>query len=62
MKVPLKLGWGYDLVRVCNRCRDELMKNENGNNNDSGSYEIQNFPFPFSACFWLVFLYFKLFS
>ncbi|KAG5678161.1 hypothetical protein PVAND_007855 [Polypedilum vanderplanki] len=29
MKVPLKLGWGYDLVRVCNRCRDELMKNEN---------------------------------
>ncbi|KAL7051403.1 hypothetical protein ACKWTF_004455 [Chironomus riparius] len=29
MTVPIKLGWGTDLVRVCHRCRDELMKNEN---------------------------------
>jgi zinc finger FYVE domain-containing protein 1 len=28
MAVPLHLGWGHDIVRVCNKCRDELMKNE----------------------------------
>jgi len=37
MTVPLKLGWGTDLVRVCNKCRDELMKNENGNSDNRGS-------------------------
>lgn len=35
MNVPLKLGWGTDKVRVCNTCRDELMKNENGNGSNS---------------------------
>jgi zinc finger FYVE domain-containing protein 1 len=37
MTVPLKLGWGTNLVRVCNRCRDELMSKENGNNDNKGS-------------------------
>lgn len=32
MAVPLR-GWGTDLVRVCDACRD---KKENGNSIDSG--------------------------
>jgi hypothetical protein len=33
MKVPVQLGWGNEKVRVCNKCRDDLMKCENGNKN-----------------------------
>ena len=35
MAVP-KRGWGTELVRVCNLCRDELVKNENGNSDHQG--------------------------
>lgn len=40
MKVPGALGWGLDLVRVCNKCRDDLLKNENGNDKGSWTYFI----------------------
>lgn len=37
MAVP-KRGWGTELVRVCNECRDELLKSENGEHNQ-GRFE-----------------------